>query len=540
MKRYIKSLLTVGLFSVALTNTSCIEDAELTTGATEEQIGQSAMASKGLLMALAQNLNAYSSDSHYMFGYGAMIHGRDAMCADQPVLYAGGYDWFAGWAEALGLSKNGAVPAYTWAYYYSQVQVANNVIKTINPETASDEALGYLGVGYAYRAMTYLDLARMYEYLPNEKNVGNEDDPNKANNVLNLTVPIVTETTTEAQSQNNPRATRDSMFTFILNDLNKAEEYIVNYKEKNNTMPHLDCVYGLKARLYMWVEDYANAAIYARQAINAASTDPMTKDECLSTKTGFNDASKWMWGSQMTSEDGCVKSGIINWVSFLSNEHTFGYASSAAGAHIMISKALWDQIADTDFRKLMWKAPQDSPLFGKNEWIDEGIGANLPDYASLKFRPNEGNISESRTAAASAYPLMRVEEMYLIEAEAIAHADAAAGAAKLNTFVKTYRDSKYSFSSTEKNAVIEEIILQKRIELWGEGHVFFDIKRLDMSVTRAYEGSNFDDDMAIYNTNGRPAWMNFVIPQSEENYNKAIAGWNNPDPSKAYTAIPLD
>ena len=135
---------------------------------------------------------------------------------------------------------------------------------------------------------------------------------------------------------------------------------------------------------------------------------------------------------------------------------------------------------------------------------------------------------------------MRVEEMYLIEAEAAAHSNPEQGVALLNSFVKNYRDSKYSCSATDKDAVIEEIILQKRIELWGEGHVFFDIKRLNMSVTRAYEGSNFDDDMAIYNTNGRPAWMNFVIPQSEENYNKAIAGWNNPDPSKAYTAIPLD
>ena len=56
MKRYIKSLMTVGLFSMALANTSCIEDAELTTGATEEQIGESAVASKGLLMAMAQNM----------------------------------------------------------------------------------------------------------------------------------------------------------------------------------------------------------------------------------------------------------------------------------------------------------------------------------------------------------------------------------------------------------------------------------------------------------------------------------------------------
>jgi hypothetical protein len=132
---------------------------------------------------------------------------------------------------------------------------------------------------------------------------------------------------------------------------------------------------------------------------------------------------------------------------------------------------------------------------------------------------------------------MRVEEMYFIEAEAAAHQDPARGAELVTSFMTSYRDDTYSCATGSVDAVVEEIVLQKRIELWGEGHTFFDIKRLNMSVTRAYPGTNVTDDNQLLNTNGRPAWMNFVISQSEEDNNKAVVGFNNPDPTSVYTPV---
>ena len=96
--------------------------------------------------------------------------------------------------------------------------------------------------------------------------------------------------------------------------------------------------------------------------------------------------------------------------------------------------------------------------------------------------------------------------------------------------LKTYRDKNYTYTGTD---AIDEIIFQKRIELWGEGQSFFDIKRANLSVTRGYPGTNFFDEWR-FNTNGRPAWMNFCIVNLEENNNPAVKGKNNPDPSKAY------
>ncbi len=540
MKRYIKSLITVGLFSLAFVNTSCLDEVEPTDRATVDQIGASSKATVGLLNAMPQYLNDADDDNHFDFGYGCMIHMRDVLTGDM-FITASGYDWFSPWAECVSLSKNQARASYIYRYYYKQIQTANNMISAINPEGASDEALGYLGVGYAYRAMAYLDVARQYEYLPTDVTTATNSD---GNNVSGLTAPIVTEKTTEEEARNNPRVTRQAMFEFILSDLDKAEEYIPHFEEDAKakdyarTFPHLDCVYGLKARLYMWVEDYPKAREYARKAINETYITPMTEDACTNSKTGFNDITKWMWGAQQTSEDGSVKTGIINWTSWMSNETTFGYAS--AGPYVMISKALYDRMNDSDFRKNMYKAPKTSSLYGKQNFLISSAAEDYPDYASIKFRPNAGETEDYKIGAASAYPLMRVEEMYFIEAEAAAHQNANDGLQLLNTFMKKYRDPKYSCNLSAQVEIIDEIVAQKRAELFGEGQSYFDYKRLNMGVTRVYKDSNISDENARINTTVRPAWMNFVISQAEEDNNKGVVGYNNPDPSGLYTPIPVE
>jgi hypothetical protein len=98
--------------------------------------------------------------------------------------------------------------------------------------------------------------------------------------------------------------------------------------------------------------------------------------------------------------------------------------------------------------------------------------------------------------------------------------------------MKTYRDPQYNTTKTG-DELIEEIVFQKRVELVGEGQTFFDIKRLNLPVTRGYEGTNFIAT-ARFNTKCRPAWMNLVMVRTEKNNNPAVDGWNNPDPSDVY------
>ena len=543
MKLLNKYICGLGFGALMLTATSCVDETEPTKFANQSQVNASSAATEALAYAMPMYFNNVDEDIlddynwHATFGYGSMAIIRDMQTNDRSI--GSKYNVHYLWAAAdKSMDYDNIRMRYIWSYYYGFVLTANKVLQAIDIKNCDDNQKGYYGTALAFRAMLYLDLARTYEFLPNDAISGKND---KGNDVTNLTVPIVSEATSEDDARNNPRATREEMFKFILSDLDKAEEYIkFSPFNGDQTFPHLDCVYGLKARLYMWVEDYANAAKYARLAIDEAANsgvDLMTEEECLNTKTGFNDISKWMWGTQMTSEDRAVTTGIINWTSWMTNEQTFGYAG--VGATCMIDANLYSKISDTDFRKLEFVGP-DGPVEGQKfcstaAYADYGIydfSVLMDPYSSIKFRPNEGEADNYKTACATAIPVMRVEEMYLIEAEATAHTDAAKGKELLTAFMKT-RDPQYSFSGTSTQDVVDECFLQKRIELFGEGQIFFDYKRLNKPVDRTYENNNWPTTAQL-KTTSRPAWMNWPISINEVNNNAAVRDYNNPSCTDAY------
>ena len=550
MKKITKYL-ALGCLSSALMLTGCIEETFPTSGATEEQVTSSEQSASAMLWAMHAQLNTPALEvgyHHSDFGYSSIMHIRDLLTNDMPIS-ASNYDQFWTWEENQGMGESYLYAQIVWTFYYQCVLSANKMLAAFPlEESTSNQLKGYIAAAHAYRAMFYLDMARMYEYLPTDVT---SPITKAGNDVTGLTVPIVTENTTEEQSYNNPRVSRQEMADFILSDLKSAEENIGYLTESSACIPHLDAVYGLYARLYMWLgqnvddtpnlEAYQNAQKYARLAIDASSTDPMTQEECLSTSKGFNDLDCWMWGSQLVKENDLVQTGIINWVSWMVNENTFGYAGQVAGPWSMINRALYDEANDNDFRKRMWKAPEGSALDGMTDFLTSASGRYfgdfLPTYASVKFRPGEGNTDDVNLAAATAYPLMRVEEMYFIEAEAAEHVSPGAGKALLESFMNTYRIAEgedYTYVCTNPN-VVEEIYIQKCIELWGEGLAYYDMKRLNMPLDRAYEGSNFSaTTQFVQTTPVRPAWLNFCITQGEKNSNRALVGYENPDMSGLY------
>lgn len=542
MKRYIKSILTVGVFSLTLVNTSCIEETEPTSVATQEQAERSSSATKAQVMAIPAQLNAmdnsYVDDGwHYTFGYPSMMIIRDLMGNDMGFptsTYAG---HFYRYGACLNLGGQYIFAAYIWEYYYKLVQTANAVINVVNPEEATKEQLGYLGAAYATRAMAYLDLARMYEFLPNEKTSSVNAD---GNDVTGLTVPIVTPGMTEEEARNNPRAKREDMIAFIKGDLEKAKEYIPNVTDRlNRTMPNLACVYGLEARMDMWLEDYPAAVTAAKNAIAASGMSPLSEAVALDKNTGMNTYSQFMWCCNLVKEDDAVQSGIVNFTSWMSNQTTFGYTGTATGQFMICDRKFYERISATDWRKKWWQAPEGSDLRNQKsknhiEYLTASDEEDLPELAALKFRPGQGNTDDYNVGCAVAIPLMRVEEMYFIEAEAEAHINPVTGIATLTAFMTQYRDAEYSTNASTLEAALDEIIFQKRVELWGEGQIFFDYKRLNMSVNRGYSGTPFFELLRL-NTNGRPAWMNIVISVSEYQDNQAVNHWNNPDPSDLYT-----
>ena len=524
--------------TVSFSATSCIEETVPTTGFTEEQIKGSEKATEALLWGMPAKLNdvrLFGGNYGFDWGYGSIMHIRDRQSGDCTRPYAAGYDWFASYEYNLNMGENSLLTQYLWNSYYKYVQSTNDMIKAVpNEDAVSDAVKGMKGAGYAYRAMLYLDMARCWEYLPTDVTSNVNAD---GNDVLHLTVPIVDENSTEESVKNNPRATREKMAEFILGDLKKAEELIPHLEQTSKTLPHLDCVYGLYARYYMWLEDYPKAYEYADKAIKESSSLPMTEDQALSKTNGFNDISRWMWGIQQVKENESVKSGILNWTGWMSPETTFGYAN--AGPYPMIDAKMYSQIAKTDWRKNLYSP---GTMAKKSDWYTQYATDiynmkitydKWPACVAIKFRPGNGAAGDPNIGAATAYPLMRVEEMYFIRAEAAAHSNAEDGKKLLKDFMKDNRDPSYECTATAQADIIKEIVFQKRVELWGEGQSFFDIKRLDYAVNNAYNGTNHPDNGQLTTTR-RPAWMNWVIVLTERNNNAALVGWNNPDPTGKY------
>ena len=481
------------------------------------------------LVEVSKNLrtNNLISGRPDTWAYGALLYGRERMTGDFTIAGYTNYDWFI--SAAGDVPANYAYPYFQWNYPMVALSRINKDLQLMNTPNRPAAYDGYRAALLTFRALIHLDWARTFEFLPNKARSSYND---AGNNVMGLTVPVVT---SSEESFVSPRATKEDMVAFILSDLDEAESAIEKMPAiDNHELPHLDCVYGLKARLYLWAGNYTKARYYARLAIDKSNSVPVTREDGIHPSRGFNQLSQWMWGIEYKPYDADTNEAFQTWTNWISPEWFDSYASLIIPA---IDKSLYDKIADTDWRKLWWKAPAGSALSSQQTYTSEVN--NMPEYTAIKFR-FPGNYLES-TIPDAAFPIMRIEEMYLIEAEAAAWQSLAEGKSLITSFMKQYRDPSYTCTAGTAEELIDEILLQKRIELWGEGQTVFDIKRLNKSVVRSYDGSNqYPRDLSLVrNTIGRPAWMNVPIPSSMLFSNVALTGWENPS-SDGFTDYVLD
>ena len=243
---------------------------------------------------------------------------------------------------------------------------------------------------------------------------------------------------------------------------------------------------------------------------------------------GFNTATKaWIWYFTYSAEN---MGNLGNWMGWISGEADWGYASLTVPG---IDAALYDKIPDTDFRKHSWLDPDKSKYYNYQSCRGAKWIASAPNYTSIKFRPVGGDFETYSVGGACDVPIMRVEELYLIQAEAAGlSSSVAAGVDLLYDFISTYRQSDYDFSSIiSVKALEEEILFQKKVEFWGEGIAFFDAKRMEAGCKQSYAGTNAPGDEFKINCEGiKPNW-NFVIPENELSSNSVLKDQNNPDPS---------
>lgn len=456
------------------------------------------------------------------FGFPGIMLGLDSRGVDM-IGPNSGYNWFQSFEAMVDCSSTSDETQLIWGNAYRQIFAANAAVASINPETQDPTLQFYLAQALGMRAYDYLMLAQLYQFTYSEQ-------------TKNLPcVMLVTEKNQDEAAANGiGRATVEEVYAQIMSDLDRAVALLQNAAEANVTPERVltskpkrflsvASALGLRARANLVMKNYKAAAKDATAAIANFKGSALSRSGAA--KPGFLslDESNWMWGIAIAPTDRVVTSGIINWPSHLGS---FNYGYASVGAWRLINKELFAQIPETDVRRgwfLDENAQSANLSAAQQEYID---GKGAPAYTQVKFAPynNELGISEN----ANDVPLMRIEEMYLIKAEGEAMGvNAGQGAQTLTQFVQNYRDPSFTCSGSAEE-VQEACFQQRRVELFGEGLIYFDYMRLNKDFNRL--GGGFPTAF-VYNVPAGSQVLIYPIPEGEVNGNKFFDSADNNSPA---------
>lgn len=387
-----------------------------------------------------------------------------------------GYNWFSTCGELSSRNADYANPYVRYAAPYNTIADANNVIKSYDASTEDKEILAKIAQAKAMRAYAYLNLAPYYQFCYAVA----ADKP---------CVPIVTELTEDFT--NNPRASVAKVYELIVEDLTYAIEKLEGYTRSDKSKIDRQVAYGLRARAYLNMGLYAEAAADAELA--AEGYTPASIEEVSVPSFNSIDEHNWIWGYDMTTDMANANNGwnaVATSSSWIRSFSANGY-SAGTQCYSMINQLLYDKIAETDVRKGWWvNKDLESPLLDGLAWpgFDDVANAEVPDvktvflpYTNVKF----GCSKVGTELNDEDWPYMRVEEMILIQAEGYARSGNEGKAKEiLNNFVKTYRDPDYNCDASVGKNLADEIWYQRRVELWGEGFANNDTRRLQKPLVR--------------------------------------------------------
>jgi hypothetical protein len=407
-----------------------------------------------------------------------------------------------------------------WSLFYKQIASANIVLASLDPETENPTARGFLGSALTVRAFDYFHLAQLFQFTY------------KGHETLKC-VPIVTEKTSKEEVSNNPRATVEAVYTLILDDLTRAIDYLDGYKRIDKGYVDQSVAYGLRARVNLVMNNYADAAADADKALSLSGAVPYTLAEASTPKLYDAADKNVLWANIISATNDLVVSGILNMPSHLCSFFTDGYVS--VGAWKKINKPLFDKISASDIRKQWWlnESGQSNmvsdPIY--DDWRKTASGdGDFGAYTNVKFGADGGVEGLYNLVPAQDWILMRAEELLLIRAEGLAMSGSEPQAkALLEKFVNENRMVSGSGYSAPSDAagLQDEIYLQRRIELWGEGFAFFDIMRLKKPVTRIENGVSTYPDAHRFNVPAESPILLWLVPKSEIEANKGITEEDN-------------
>ncbi|BDX38750.1 membrane protein [Tenuifilaceae bacterium CYCD] len=440
MKKY--NLLIAALFSLLLV--SCGDDyleTAPTSSVTEEDMLSSLTGAETVMDGINRATYTYY-DAHDRFGQKSIDYALDCL-GDDFYPTERGYGWFVSWYQWLEhRNTNSSNLEYVWAYYYDIINNANLVITNLEKMTFEATAdinkqSNLLAQAYTYRAYSLYYLVQLFS----EGTKG---------------VPVPTTPNSGALA----RSTVDQVYTQINNDLSHAADLFINggadIDRVNCSQINYYVTRAIQARVALTRQDWPNAITYAEEVI---AEFPLCSDYTY----GWNKANdEWVWGAVLIDEQ------QTSYASFFSHMDPFFGGYCTLGNHHIMSQTVFDYLPSNDARKIVnqpdvYYSRYFSAYFGskaRSSFKYTGMGDWTNDYLYIKSG-----------------------EMYLIAAEAYARSTQDGSAQNMLNELNSNRTlfGTYTPVATTGDALIADILMYRRAELWGDGQRFFDMKRLGVS-----------------------------------------------------------
>ncbi|QIY91143.1 RagB/SusD family nutrient uptake outer membrane protein [Chryseobacterium gallinarum] len=490
-KQYIKWAVVLSVFTGMVSCQSDYLETDPTTAASEEAAYSSASNLMAIINGMHRDMYYRQNDNQGQNGQGGIMIMMDAL-ADDLVFPSTGNGWYVStvrWQDQV--NENASNDFYPYQFYYALIRNANLVIAngpSVPAPNASDAATIKMAIGeaYAFRAFCYYMLVQIY---------GKRYVPGAANTQLGVPIRLV------ANEVPLARNTVEEVYAQINKDLDEAAARLTGTR---TTKSHFNdkVVLGLRARIALTQGNYTAAAAAAKSArVGFPLMDNATYTAGFNSLAGNNE---WMWGATIIADQGDTFSNFGAYMSRNFNSTNIRQAPKAINSKLFLS------FPSTDIRTKNFDPSGAHTALGLPSTYSK-----FP-YTSQKF------LAASQADSRVDVPYMRAAEMYLIEAEALARlGDEAGSKIVFNEFAKN-RNTAYPGATSTGAAYITEILNSRRLEFWGEGFRFLDLKRLNLGLDRS--GANHssvvtNNVMTVANTD--PRWE-FLIPRAEINANPLV------------------
>ena len=320
-----------------------------------------------------------------------------------------------------------------------------------------------------------------------------------------LCVPIYNETSsvneeTGLVQEQQVASTRD-VYNQVVSDLNWAIALFdeTAFSRSSKLYMDKDIANAYLAYTYLQTQEYDSAYAVAKRVIDAGNYEILPFEDL--TTTGFVDQSNssWMWGLDVTIENTTSLASFWGHMDL----HTYSYAFAGAW------KAMDDELAKT--------IPETD---GRIKWFD----------AKKKYVPDWKFYDKARGVRADEIDrrwlndivFMRIEEMYLVAAEGAARAGKLAESKEVLKSLLAERDETVmaTVDDMSKDALLENLYYNWRVELWGEGRALMTFKRFG-GVKMRGKNHFYNAGQNMQAVDPANPVLLFIIPYSEYVNNQA-------------------